>query len=270
MRGKLVVGSVMAAALLAILSFSPSRSARATAIVSPADASRTPVLVELFTSEGCSDCPPADALLEKLDRSLPVDGASVVVLSEHVDYWNDIGWSDPYSSREFSERQAAYAERFRLPSVYTPQMVVDGRFQLVGSDESGAVSAIEDATKAQKASVTLSSVRWESPNSIALHVETGPMPPSIDTKSAAVWIAAADDTDRSSVTSGENGGRTLTHVAVLRTLVRAGIIDRSSGFSGNVSVRLNPAHARDMRLIAFIQEPAAGRVWGIALARLSN
>src|SRR5271156_5892859 len=104
---------------------------------------RTPVLVELFTSEGCSDCPPADAVLEKLDRSQPVPNTQLVVLSEHVDYWNDIGWKDPYSSHEFSIRQGDYAHRFRLDSAYTPQMVVDGDAQFVGSDERKAILPIE-------------------------------------------------------------------------------------------------------------------------------
>src|SRR6202166_246145 len=112
---------------------------------------RTPVLVELFTSEGCSDCPPGDALLKKLDRSQPVRNAELVVLSEHVDYWNDIGWKDPYSSREFSLRQSDYAHRFRLDSAYTPQMVVDGDAQFVGSDERRAIQAFGGAATVEKA-----------------------------------------------------------------------------------------------------------------------
>src|ERR1700740_3008697 len=124
---------------------------------------RTPVLIELFTSEGCSDCPPADALLEKLDRSQPLRNVEMVVLSEHVDYWDDIGWKDPFSSHEFSIRQSDYAHRFRLDGAYTPQMVVDGDAQFVGSDERRAIQVTENAAKGREDSgcSLLNSSRWQ-------------------------------------------------------------------------------------------------------------
>src|SRR5437773_3318540 len=111
------------------------------------------VLLELFTSEGCSSCPPADALLERLDRTQPVAGAQIIVLSEHVDYWNHIGWADPYSSPAFSARQQQYARRFRTQEPYTPQMVVDGRTEFVGSDTRSAESAVRDALRQPKVAI---------------------------------------------------------------------------------------------------------------------
>jgi hypothetical protein len=231
---------------------------------------RAPVLVELFTSEGCSDCPPADALLEKLDRSQPVSGAELIVLSEHVDYWDGIGWRDPYSSREYTERQGAYAGQFGLGSVYTPQMVIDGHLQVVGSDERGAIAAIESARKAEKVPVSVSLIRWEANNTVTLHVSAGQLPASIGARSVNVWIAMADDSDESYVRRGENAGRTLEHVAVLRSLTRVGKVDESGDFSQDVRIRFARQNAGNLRVVAIVQEAPAGRVLGVGSARLSN
>jgi hypothetical protein len=181
-----------------------------------------------------------------LDRSQPVRGAELIVLSEHVDYWNDIGWKDPYSSHEYSERQSAYAEHFGLRSAYTPQMVVDGLAELVGSDERRAVQAMENAKKAEKIPVSLSSVHFEANNSIALHVDTGPLSSSIAAKSANVLLAIADESDESRVSRGENAGRTLKHVAVLRNLVRTGTVDKTGKFSRDVTIDLRNASPRNV------------------------
>ena len=231
---------------------------------------RTPVLIELFTSEGCSDCPPADALLERLDRSQPVRDADLIVLSEHVDYWDDIGWKDPYSSHEFSIRQANYAHRFRLDSPYTPQMVVDGEAELVGSDERRAIRVIENTIKTPKLPVALSSIHRESNNTLAVHVETGPFVSSGQRTPAQVLIALADNSDQSSVRGGENSGRILKHVAVVRNLARVGTIDDGGTFSKDVTVSIGNADQRNMRIIAILQETGLGRVLGVGSAQLLN
>jgi hypothetical protein len=109
------------------------------------------VLVELFTSEGCSTCPPADKFLIALDQTQPIEGVQVIALSKHVDYWNHEGWKDPFSSAEFTHRQAEYARAFGdKDGVYTPQMIVDGRIQFVGSQSKTALQAIANAARAAK------------------------------------------------------------------------------------------------------------------------
>lgn len=245
------------------------RSASASPMPLSDEAYAAPILVELFTSEGCSSCPPADALLEKLDRDQPVNGPQLIVLSEHVDYWDDIGWRDPYSSHELSERQSAYAAQFGQGSVYTPQMVVDGRYEFVGSDERRATQAIRDAAKAMKSAVSISfSVRDE--KTITLHIEAGPLPPSGTARSANVFLAIADNSDKSQVGGGENAGRTLTHVAVLRNLNRIGAVDTTAGFSRDMKIDLDARHQRNARILVIVQEASAGRVWGAGLTRVSN
>ena len=191
------------------------------------------------------------------------------MLSEHVDYWNDVGWKDPYSSPKYSERQNAYAEHLGPGSIYTPQMVVDGRFEFVGSDERRAVQAIQTARQGEKSQVSLSSIRFADNNTIALHVKVDALPSSA-ADSADVFVAVADDSDESNVSRGENAGRILKHVAVLRTLTRVGAIDQSNGFSEDVTAKILPGNSQNLRILAIIQEARAGRVWGVGSARLSR
>jgi hypothetical protein len=268
MRFRFAVTGLVIICVLMISSFRYIRAA--STLPSPASdgTRRTPVLVELFTSEGCSSCPPADALLERLDRSQPVRGAELIVLSEHVDYWNDIGWKDPYSSHEYSERQSTYAAQFGLGGVYTPQMVVDGQFEFVGSDERRAKEAIENSTKVMKTPVSISSSLSDEKTAI-LHIETGPLP-SFVTATASVFLAIADDNDESHVNRGEYAGRTLKHVAVLRNLIRIGAVDKTAPFSRDTKVDLDARNPQNLRIAVIVQEEAAGRVWGAGLARLSN
>ena len=255
---------------LAVVLLPYVHDAKASALPSTVETPRTPVLIELFTSEGCSSCPPADALLAKLDRSQPVNGAELIVLSEHVDYWNDIGWKDPYSSHEYSERQRAYAARFGRGSVYTPQMVIDGHSELVGSDERRAIQAVENETTFAKVPLSLSAIRFESKDKLGVHVEVDPLGPSIAVHSASLFLAIADDSDESQVSRGENAGRTLKHVAVLRSLVSVGTVGKTDKVSRDISVKFSSEGGRPLRIVGIIQESTAGRVLGVASARFPN
>lgn len=212
-----------------------------------------PILVELFTSEGCSSCPPADAVLARLVREQPVRNVEIVALSEHVDYWDSLGWRDPYSSALFTERQEAYASRLRRGSIYTPQLVVDGRSDVLGSDEGAARSAAAAAAMEPHGAIT---ARRQGK---ALHLEAT-LPPH---SGAEVLVAAVDDPPPGRVARGENAGRTLSHVRVVRELLRVGRIDRNA-WSGDVEL---DTRAASLRLVAFVQERASGRV--LASASLS-
>jgi hypothetical protein len=269
MRFSFEITLVLALSVLAVIFVQYLHGASAPAVNGRDVGSRTPVLIELFTSEGCSSCPPADALLEKLDRSQPVNGAELIVLSEHVDYWNDIGWKDPYSSHEYSERQSAYAAHFGRSGIYTPQMVVDGHAELVGSDERGAIEAVENETRFVKVPLSLSGLHFEN-NKVSMHVEAGPLEPSMGARSANLYLAIADESDVSQVSRGENAGRTLKHVAVLRSLVPVGTVDKADKVSKDVTVKVSNESRGHLRIVGIIQEPYAGRVLGVASARLSN
>jgi hypothetical protein len=225
---------------------------------------RTPVLVELFTSEGCSSCPPADKFLQTLDGQ-PIPGADLIVLSEHVDYWNHIGWTDPYSASFYSQRQGAYAKRFGLDSVYTPQMVVDGTSEFVGSNFGQADKAFRKALGVPKIPVHLSSISADASNTLHAHLQTGTLDSSFGSPDAEVYIAVALNRAESHVSAGENSGRRLTHVSVVKSLTKIGALKQGQALAQDVQLKFEPGSDwRNLRLIAFVQEPRQGRVLGAA------
>ena len=236
----------------------------------PADAS--PVIVELFTSQGCSSCPPADQVLMQLDRERVVSGAPVIALSQHVDYWNQLGWRDPYSSAQFSQRQGEYSEAFGRDGVYTPQMVVDGRAEFVGSSMTKAREAIARASRLPKAKVQIAfapPAAGAPRNALALsvRVENLPATTSVD-DTAEVWLAITESELGSSVPTGENAGRNLRHAAVVRQLSSLGTMGETKNntvFSATPVINLARNWRRDkLRVVVFIQEQESRHVLGAA------
>src|SRR5215467_5272038 len=152
----------------------------------------TPVIVELFTSEGCSSCPPADDVLTRLVATQPVPGVQIIALGEHVDYWDRLGWRDAFSSATFSQRQNEYADRvFRSGNIYTPQLVVNGRQELVGSDYRGAVAAISKAAQTSGRLRVSISIESSAQPSVRLRASTADRAPL---KGAAeIWLAVIEN-----------------------------------------------------------------------------
>jgi hypothetical protein len=243
--------------MLALLASSAARAG------SGAGPERVPVLVELFTSEGCSSCPPADVLLAHLHRTQPVDGAEIVPLELHVDYWNHLGWRDPFSDAAFSDRQKAYASRFGTRRIYTPQLVVDGAEELVGGDEPRARRAVDLAARKPKGRIELVAER-KTPDTATLRVRTSGLPAF--TGPVDILLALVEDGLASDVTRGENEGRRLPHTAVVRQIVPAGRLRGPADTLDESRVlRLTGTAPRGVRrAIAFAQESPAGRVLAVA------
>lgn len=223
----------------------------------------TPIVVELFTSEGCSDCPAADAFLRTLDSTQPIAGAQLIVLEEHVDYWDDLGWRDPYSSHAFTERQTDYVGHMRLATAYTPQMIVDGTYQFVGSDRRSAGKALETARSAPKVSVQIASPIIQNGRLLA-RIETGPVPSNTE-----VWLALAMEHAESQVRAGENGGHHLEHVAIVRNLTELGKAEKGKSFAKDIDLSAKSL-TQPGRLIVFLQEPGQGKILGAAVEHVST
>jgi hypothetical protein len=224
-----------------------------------------PVLVELFTSEGCSSCPPADTWLMQMDKIQPMTGVQLIVLSEHVDYWNHDGWKDPYSSSLVTERQGDYAHALRLDSPYTPQVVVNGTGNLKLNDSENIRHTLEQAAKAPTIPVTIASVAIDPGNPAILRARVEVDGSSAE-RNADIYEAVALDHAESQVLHGENGGKHLMHVAVVQQFAKIGKIEKGKTFSRAIELKLKPGtDPKNTRLIIFVQESGPGKVVGAAL-----
>jgi hypothetical protein len=220
---------------------------------------RSPVLVELFTSEGCSSCPPADALLGKLEHLQPVGGAQIIILGEHVDYWDKDGWRDRFSSPDYTQRQNEYAAKLHVNDSYTPQMIVDGTDQFLGSDAPHAVKSITTAAQTPKISLTVTNVTVDG-RRVSAEVSAPPFPFKGD-----LYAALVDPIDTTDVKKGENGGKHLEHAGVVRTMQRIGSLkDLAAGprkFNLNAPSDAVPG---SMRVVVFAQRSDMGPIVGAA------
>lgn len=225
------------------------------------EADKQYILVELFTSEGCSSCPPADKVLARLNSEQPLANVEIVPLALHVDYWNYLGWRDEFSSNAFSGRQSDYAERFKLDSIYTPQMIVDGQKQFTGSQFDTAINSVKETARTKKADVEMS---FENKNLI---VKISDLPAHDD---SYVWLAITEDDLHTNVRRGENSGRKLLHAAVVREMKLIGNITADEkDFVKGENLTFQPSWKNEnLNLVVFVQGQNSKNVFAVGKIKL--
>ncbi len=197
----------------------------------------TPVIVELFTSQGCSSCPPADALITTLAHDQSLRG-KVIPIAYHVDYWDHLGWRDPFSSRFWTQRQMTYIRQMHLNSAYTPQAIVSGRKELVGSRAAALESAIVEASHAPPFGTIALEAKREGPSIIAdVHGAGG--------ATSDIVLALVEYNVATPVKAGENEGRTIMNDAIVRSLRQVR--------PGRIKLNAEPSW-QHLAVVAFLQD----------------
>jgi hypothetical protein len=269
MRWMAAVGSVSLAGLLVW----GWRASSAVQTQNNLAAAREPVIVELFTSEGCSSCPPADALLAELDTRQPLGSAEVIALEEHVDYWDQQGWRDPFSSATWTARQYEYAGKLHNGNPYTPEMVVDGREAFVGSRGGMARQEIEKAAAIKKTGIEISEMSPVQNQSVVFKVSVEKLPSITPRDTAEIILAITESGLHSSVKAGENSGEELHHSPVVRELKVIGVMGKNGeeGFHAQPAVKLDAKwNLENLRAVVFVQEKKNRRILGAAAVRLTQ
>lgn len=215
-------------------------------------------VLELFTSEGCSSCPPADRLMEKIQKE--TEGESVYILAYHVDYWDRLGWKDGFSSADYSKRQAEYGQWLHVTSIYTPQVIVNGKTQYVGSDESAIRQAIKAQLAAKPGATLALQAHIDKDHIIVEYQATQAM------KNSQVLIAILQKAATTKVERGENAGQVLSHVQIVRNLQTEPLTESGNG---KFMVQL-PKHliAQQGELMGLLQDQTNGEILAVAKANL--
>lgn len=239
---------------------------------SSANSNGKPILVELFTSEGCSSCPPAEELAKKMETE-PLPGIDLIVMEEHVDYWNQYGWLDPFSSADWTARQQEYVNKTPKPNPYTPEMVIDGQAQFVGSDAQQAQTAISAAAAAPETSVSVTQVSLNAKGNGIFNISTGKLEGDAPGDATEVWVAVTEDGLHSAPNAGENSGHTLNHAAVLRYLHKVGVAQGlgDAAFTGDVKVKINSKwNRKNINVVVFLQDEKSMKILGVASTKLTS
>lgn len=204
-------------------------------------------VIELFTSEGCWSCPPADELIGKLAKENT--GKQIYILAFHVDYWDHQGWKDRFSDPQYTARQQQYSSWMNLNTIYTPQMVINGQIELVGSDKPAVVSAINKATMTSHSYSLVLKTR----SSNNRRVEVNYTYKGVD-KDSNIVIALVQKTAGSNVKAGENKGKILSHAQIVRELQQQPVKT-----SDKLSFRI-PKDMGEGEIIAFVQQQNTGKI----------
>jgi hypothetical protein len=226
--------------------------------------SRVPVLAELFTSEGCSSCPAADDLLRRLLEEQPVEGVEVIAISEHVDYWDRLGWKDSFSSNIFTRRQEEYGRALRRNPIYTPQLVVDGRLEVIGSEWPDVRRTLLEAARAPRASVVVTAEADPSTPASTVTVAVRDIPGPARRDDLDVFVAVVENGLTTAVLRGENAKKQLHHSAVARSLIKVGSLAKSETageFSQAVPLEREWKRGQ-LRAVAFLQHRGSRQVLG--------
>lgn len=254
MKTMRIVPVYIAMALLTVM------SACSQATDSKKTANKGFAVLELFTSEGCSSCPPADALMGQIQQDYK--DKDVYVLSYHVDYWDNQGWKDVFGNHDYTKRQYQYGSWLGVDPVYTPQLVVNGKAQLIGSQESEVKAAMQKALLTSSSSTAKLSLNGQQQQgSLTVNYTT-----NAASKNNRLLIAVVQKSAQTNVKRGENGGRILKHYQIVRHLHTAAITKEGKG---NIKLQLpENFNTKDFEVVGFIQDIATGGILGVTRASL--